>query len=157
MSDKPKTILLAEDDPDDIYLISEAIDESGLHAHLVVVENGVELLDYLCQRGRFSQDPEWQFPDLVLLDLNMPLINGREALAAMKSDSAIRSVPVVVLTTSNAQVDLEQSYDQGASGFITKPAGFSSLRDIIGQIGSYWLQTVSLPEKTDQEDEKQNK
>jgi CheY-like chemotaxis protein len=153
MNTKSKNILLAEDDPDDIYLISEAIDESGLHAELIIVENGVELLEYLQQAGKYANSPDWRFPDLLLLDLNMPLMNGREALAAIKADESLRSLPIIVLTTSNAHSDLEQSYGHGASGFITKPAGFKALRDMIAQIGSYWLETVSLPEKPAQDEE----
>lgn len=153
MNDQPKIILLAEDDPDDIYLISEAIDESGLRTRLVVVENGVELMDYLKQAGKYATDPDWVFPDLVLLDLNMPLRNGREALAEIKANPALRSLPVVVLTTSNSRRDLQESYGQGASGFITKPAGFDALRDAIGKLGSYWLKTVKLPENQAQDDD----
>jgi len=153
MSDKPRTILLAEDDPDDIYLIGEAIDESGLKARLVVVENGAALLEYLHQSGPFQDSPDWAAPDLVLLDLNMPLVNGREALEAIKADPDLRSLPVVVLTTSNAHSDLETSYKNGASGFLTKPPGFSALRDMIGQIGSYWLETVRLPDRPDQDED----
>lgn len=153
MSEQPKTILLAEDDPDDIYLISEAIDESELRTRVLVVENGIELLDYLQQKGRYANDPDWVFPDLILLDLNMPLMNGREALAAIKAEPALRNIPVIVLTTSNDKKDLEQSYGSGASGFITKPAGFKDLRDMLGQVGSYWLKTVSLPDKPTQDED----
>jgi len=149
MNDKmnAKVILLAEDDPDDIYLISEAIVECGLDTRLFVVENGEELLDYCYQRNKY-QDPELSpRPDLILLDLNMPLKDGREALEEIKRDAKLRLIPIVVLTTSKSDEDLQSTYELGASGFITKPPSFSSLRETICKIGSYWFTTVQLPDE----------
>jgi CheY-like chemotaxis protein len=140
-----KIILLAEDDPDDIYLITEAINECGLPARLVVVENGEQLLDYLNQRENYSDVQESPRPDLILLDLNMPRKDGRETLAEIKSDPVFCTIPVVILTTSNAEDDLTRTYGQGASGFITKPASFSGLRETMCKLGAYWLGTVQLP------------
>jgi CheY-like chemotaxis protein len=141
-----KIILLAEDDPDDIYLITEAINECGLSARLVVVQNGEELLEYLRQHDKDSDEQETPRPDLILLDLNMPRKDGREALEEMKADPDLCTIPVVVLTTSNAQEDLLRTYGQGASGYITKPVSFSGLRDTMCKLGAYWLGTVQLPD-----------
>jgi len=153
---KPETIqrviLLAEDDPDDIYLISEALDECGLNAQLVVVQDGEELVDYLMQRNAYILADSAPRPDLILLDLNMPRMDGREALEVIKSDPELRAIPVVVLTTSNAREDMESTYTLGSSGFVTKPVSFNDLRDAICNIGTYWLKTVDLPDEVDQED-----
>lgn len=146
MSDNPihKVILLAEDDPDDIYLISEAIEESALGARLYIVQDGVELLDYLHRRGKFK-DADTPRPDLILLDLNMPRRDGREALEKIKADPGLRKIPVVVLTTSRADSDLQHTYDLGASGYVPKPVSFKALRETIIKIGAYWLSAVQLP------------
>ena len=141
-----KRILLAEDDPDDIYLISEAVDECGLDVKLRVVQDGEDLLDYLYQRDRYANGEKAVPPDLILLDLNMPLKDGRDALREIKEDPAIKNIPVIVLTTSSAEADLEQSYQDGASGFITKPASFRELRDVVRKLSDYWLSTVLLPD-----------
>lgn len=148
-----KIILLVEDDPDDIYLIGEAIDECQLNTRIFIVEDGEQMLDYLHQRGDYS-DPELApRPDLILLDLNMPRKDGREALAELKEIPELRSIPVVVLTTSSADRDMKYSYEQGASGFVTKPVTFSGLREAMCKIGDYWIRTVQLPEEKTQEDE----
>ena len=143
---KMKSILLAEDDPDDIYLISEAVDECKLDAVLSVVQDGEELLDYLYNRGKYDTGQLKLRPDLILLDLNMPRKDGREALIEIKNDPTLRSIPVVVLTTSAAEEDLDSTYKSGASGFITKPVSFGELREIVNKIGAYWLKTVILPD-----------
>lgn len=155
MQSRPKTkaILLAEDDPDDIYLISEAIDECQLEARVFLVQNGEELVDFLKRQGKYSTDEEWTHPDLILLDLNMPRKDGREALQEIKANPELRSIPVVVLTTSNAEEDLNRAYALGAAGFITKPVSFSGLRETMCRIGAYWLATVSLPDEAAQADE----
>ncbi len=145
MKAKPITILLAEDDPDDRYLIGEAIDESRLVNQLFVVENGEELLDYLYHRGRYVDIEKWPRPGLILLDLNMPRKDGREVLREIKSDPTLARIPVIVLTTSQAEEDVRGSYDWGASGFITKPVTFSGLVDVMNAIGMYWVQIVDLP------------
>lgn len=152
--DKFKTILLAEDDPDDVYLISEAIDECHLDVCVQVVQDGEELLDYLYQRGDFSDSAQHPRPDLILLDLNMPRKDGREALTEIKENLHLRGIPIVVLTTSKASEDLEHSYASGASGFVTKPVSFKELREIVCKLGVYWLNTVKLPDKDSHEGEK---
>jgi CheY-like chemotaxis protein len=145
MKAKPIIILLAEDDPDDRYLIGEAIDESRLVNQLFVVENGEELLDYLYHRGRYIDTEKWPRPGLILLDLNMPRKDGREVLREIKNDPTLARIPVIVLTTSQAEEDVRGSYDWGASGFITKPVTFSGLVDVMNAIGMYWVQIVDLP------------
>jgi len=142
-----KIILLVEDDPDDIYLIGEAIDECQLSARIFIVEDGEQMLDYLYQRGEYSDPKVAPRPDLILLDLNMPRKDGREALVEMKQDPDLRSIPVVVLTTSSAEKDKNYSYAQGASGFVTKPVTFTGLKDAVCKIGTYWISTVQLPEE----------
>ncbi len=137
---------MVEDDPDDIYLIGEAIDECQMNAQIFIVEDGEQLLDYLNRRGDFSDPDLSPRPDLILLDLNMPRKDGREALAEIKEDPDLRGIPVVVLTTSSAEQDMKYSYSQGASGFVTKPVSFSGLREAVCKIGDYWIRTVQLPE-----------
>ena len=152
-----KVVLIVEDDPDDIYLVGEAIDESQLQVRVFVVEDGIELMDYLNHNGKFQDETISPRPDLILLDLNMPRKDGREALAEIKADPNLRSIQVVVLTTSNADEDKEITYGLGSSGFVTKPVSFKGLREAIAKIGSYWLNTVDLPEETDQEEEEGGK
>mgnify|MGYP001766093815 FL=1 len=142
-----KIILLVEDDPDDIYLIGEAIDECQLNVHINIVEDGEQMLDYLHHRGNYADASVAPKPDLILLDLNMPRKDGREALSELKQDHLLRSIPVVVLTTSSAEQDKTYSYNQGASGFVTKPVTFSGLKDAVCRIGDYWIKTVQLPDE----------
>ena len=144
-----KIILLVEDDPDDIYLIGEAIDECQLSARIFIVEDGEQMLDYLHNRGDYTDPAVAPRPDLILLDLNMPRKDGREALVELKQDPDLRSIPVVVLTTSSAEKDKNFSYDQGASGFVTKPVTFTGLKESVCKIGEYWISTVQLPEEED--------
>lgn len=142
-----KIILLVEDDPDDIYLIGEAIDECQLNVQIFIVEDGEQMLDYLYQRGNYSDPSIAPKPDLILLDLNMPRKDGREALNELKQDPKMRSIPIVVLTTSSADKDKSFSYSQGASGFVTKPVTFSGLKETMCTIGGYWINTVQLPKE----------
>lgn len=145
MKQQPITMLLAEDDNDDRYLISEALDESGVENQLFIVENGEDLLDYLHNRGKYSSKEEFPRPGLILLDLNMPRMDGREALAKIKKDPDLKRIPIVVLTTSQAEDDIQETYDLGITGFITKPMTFSGLVDIMKSVGNYWFQSVTLP------------
>lgn len=145
MNQQSVVILLAEDDPDDQYLISEACDESGVATQLFIVQDGEELLDYLHQRGKYTDPDQWPRPNLILLDLNMPRMDGREALVEIKAQPELRRIPVVVLTTSQAEEDILRSYDLGVSGFITKPVKFSGLLDVMKKLSAYWLNTVELP------------
>jgi CheY-like chemotaxis protein len=145
MTKNTVTILLAEDDYDDRYLISEALDESGVETQLYIVENGEDLLDYLKGRGKYSDRSEFPLPNMILLDLNMPLMDGREALAEIKKDRDLRRIPIVVLTTSQAEEDVQATYDLGITGFITKPMTFSGLVDVMKSVGNYWFDSVTLP------------
>ena len=145
MIDKPITMLLAEDDHDDRYLISEALDESGVESQLFIVENGEDLLDYLKNRGKYTDTEKYPRPGVILLDLNMPLMDGREALAEIKKDPDLRRIPIVVLTTSQKEEDIQDTYEMGITGFITKPMTFSGLVDVMKSVGNYWLQSVTLP------------
>ena len=143
MKGKAIKILLAEDDPDDRLLLQEALQEGRLANELTCVEDGEELLDYLHQRGKWVGGAPR--PGLILLDLNMPKLDGREALRAIKADPSLRQIPVVVLTTSKAEEDVLRSYDLGANSFITKPVTFQSMVDLMRVLGSYWLEIVELP------------
>jgi CheY-like chemotaxis protein len=142
---KPVTFLIAEDDPDDRFLIKEAFQESLLTNSLYFVQDGVELLDYLRRQGKFANPVDAPPADLILLDLNMPRKDGREALAEIKSDPHLRYIPVVVLTTSKAEEDIMRSYDIGAASYITKPVTFDGLVEAIKQLKQYWVQIVRLP------------
>jgi CheY-like chemotaxis protein len=142
---KPITILLADDDPDDRMLTKEALEESRLVNDLRFVEDGEELMDYLRHRGRYKNKSESPRPGLILLDLNMPKKDGREALREIKSDPGLRQIPVVVLTTSNAEEDIFRTYDLGVSSFITKPVTFEGLVCVMKTLGRYWIEIVDLP------------
>ena len=143
---KGKVIVMAEDDADDRLLARDALAECGLGADLHFVENGEELLDFLLQRGKF--DAQTPRPGLVLLDLNMPVKDGREVLKEIKSNTALRRIPVVVLTTSRADTDIDRTYHLGANSFITKPVRYDSLVEVMKAISQYWLKIVELPAPT---------
>lgn len=139
------TILVAEDDEDDQLLIKDAFEENRLVNSLHFVENGEELMDYLYHRGNYSKLSKLSRPELILLDLNMPKKDGREALGEIKKDPKLRQIPVVVLTTSKAEEDIYHTYDLGVNSFITKPVSFESLVNIIKILIEYWFRTVKLP------------
>jgi len=143
----PITILIADDDPDDRDLVRDAIKESGLTADVRTVANGEELMDFLRRQNAYAAPGAAPAPSLVLLDLNMPRKSGREALAEMKADPALRRIPVVVLTTSQAEDDISRTYDLGASSFIVKPTRYQALLEIISALNRYWFQIVSLPDR----------
>jgi two-component system, response regulator len=140
---KPITILMADDDAEDRLLAQEAFQESRLSNDLRFVENGVELLDYLNRRNGHSDAPR---PGLILLDLNMPKMDGREALEEIKKAApTIRRIPVVVLTTSEAEEDILRTYDLGVSSYITKPVTFEGLVQVTRDLSHYWFEIVELP------------
>jgi two-component system response regulator len=145
---RPITILMADDDPDDREMTRDAFVESRLANDLRFVCDGIELLDYLYRRGRYSDPESSPRPGLILLDLNMPKMDGREALAAIKSDPSLRSIRVVVMTTSKAEEDIMRSYELSAASYITKPITFAGLADVIKTLGKYWLEIVELPNGT---------
>ena len=139
------TILMADDDPDDRLLAEEAFEEARLVNTLYFVEDGEELMDYLYQRGTHSSAVTSPRPGLILLDLNMPKKDGREALREIKADPHLRRIPVVILTTSKAEEDILRTYDLGANSFIVKPVTFESLVDVIKDLTRYWFNIVELP------------
>lgn len=141
----PIVILLADDDPDDRMLAKEALEESRLANQLHFVEDGEELLDYLYRRGAYADPASSPRPGLILLDLNMPRKDGREALREIKADPQLRAIPIVVLTTSKAEEDIYRSYDLGVSSFITKPVTFEGLVEVMRTLGKYWFEIVELP------------
>jgi two-component system, response regulator len=147
---EPINILMADDDPDDRMLMKEALEENNLMNKLCFVEDGAELMDYLYKKGRFLLE-ETVRPGLILLDLNMPRIDGREALRLIKSDPQLKRIPVIVLTTSRADEDVVKTYDLGANSYIPKPSKFTDLVKVARQIGHYWFHTVALPKPQDHE------
>ena len=139
------TILIADDDADDRLMISDALRENRLANNLRFVENGEELIDYLLNRGKFSHSGENPKPGLILLDLNMPKMDGREALKLIKENPVLKRIPIVVLTTSKAEEDIYRTYNLGVNSFVTKPVTFGSLVTIVKEIGRYWFEIVELP------------
>ena len=143
---QPIVILMADDDADDRMLTKDALTESRVLNDLRFVEDGEELLDYLKGRGAYTDREKSPRPGLILLDLNMPKKDGREALKEIKADPELRRIPVVVMTTSKAEEDVYRSYDLGASSFITKPVTFDRLVELMRTMGQYWVEFVELPD-----------
>jgi two-component system response regulator len=142
---RPITILLADDDEDDRLMTRDALRDARLHNPLRTVIDGVELMEYLRREGQYADPKESPRPGMILLDLNMPRMDGREALGAIKNDPELRSIPVVVLTTSKAEEDVVRSYDLGVNSFITKPVTFLGLVEVMKVFSRYWLEIVDLP------------
>jgi CheY-like chemotaxis protein len=138
-------ILMADDDDDDRLLALDALAEAQLEGDLHFVENGEELLDYLHHRGKYNSPATAPRPGLILLDLNMPRKDGREALREIKADPELRRIPIVVLTTSQADTDIGAIYELGANSFISKPFQFEALVAVMRVLGQYWFKTVQLP------------
>ena len=134
-----KDILLVEDNPDDVELTRLAFEESRIGNKLVVVSDGTAALDYLFARGKYSERDPAQLPSIVLLDLNLPKIDGREVLQAIRANEATRTLPVVVLTTSAEPFDVEASYALGVNSYIQKPVDFEQFVWAVKQVGLYWL------------------
>lgn len=140
------TILCADDDPEDRMLLLDAWKESRVANDLHMVEDGEQLMDYLHRRGNYADQAGQPLPGMILLDLNMPRKDGREALREIKSNPQLRRIPVIILTTSKAEEDIFRAYDLGVNSFIVKPVTFKSLVDVTQTIGRYWLEIVELPE-----------
>lgn len=140
----PQVVLMADDDNDDCLLVKMAFEESGLDGELRFVEDGQALLDYLYREGEYA-DSDLPRPSLILLDLNMPRKSGKEVLRAIKEDPLLRSIPVIILSTSDALEDIRSSYELGASSYISKPGNFHGLVEMMESIGRYWFSTVQLP------------
>lgn len=138
-------VLMADDDEDDVLLTSEALEESKLANDFRSVADGVELLEFLNREGRYADPASSPTPGLILLDLNMPRMDGREALRIIKNDERLRQIPIVVMTTSEADTDVVRSYDLGANSFITKPVTFEKLVEVVRMLTTYWFDIVALP------------
>lgn len=143
----PIVILMADDDDDDFLLTQKALKKSKLLNRLIRVRDGEELLDFLHDRGEFKGKSER--PGVILLDLNMPRKDGREALKEIKSDKVLSTIPVVVFTTSKAEEDIYRSYQLGVNSFITKPVTFANLIQVMQTLGKYWFEIVELPASRD--------
>lgn len=141
----PITVLMADDDPDDRLMTKEAWEENRIANTLVFVNDGEELMDYLYHRGRHSDPKTSPRPGLILLDLNMPKKDGREALKEIKADPNLGRIPIVVITTSNEEEEIVRSYDLGVNSFLSKPVTFDELVKIIQVLSEYWLEIVRLP------------
>ncbi len=139
-------ILIADDDDDDREMIKDALKESLVLNNIHCVKDGEELMDYLQHRGKFEDVIKNPLPGLILLDLNMPRMDGREALREIKTNPLLRQIPVVVLTTSQAEEDIFKTYELGVNSFITKPVSFESLLKVMKAIGHYWFDIVELPD-----------
>ncbi|MDD2914526.1 MAG: response regulator [Gallionella sp.] len=140
----PFDILLVEDEPADANLVRSALKESKVLCNLHLVQDGVDALSFLRRLGQYLDAPQ---PDLILLDLNMPRMNGREFLAEVKQDPLLSGIPVVVLTTSDVERDVVMSYKLGAAGYITKPVDMEQFIDAIRQLDNYWFVVARLPRK----------
>ena len=139
---RPVEILMIEDNPGDVRLTQEALKEGRLWNHLTVARDGMEAVDYLHRSGRFQNAT---CPDLILLDLNLPKKDGREVLADIKSDEKLKSIPVVILTTSRAEEDIVKSYKLHANCYITKPVDFQQFASVVRSIEDFWFTVVKLP------------
>ncbi len=140
------TLLMADDDPDDRMLARDALTEARLVNEMYFVEDGEELMDYLRHQGKYANLADSPRPGVILLDLNMPKKDGREALKGIKADPDLRRLPVVVLTTSRSEEDIYRTYDLGASSYITKPVTFEGLVEVMKSLKKYWFEIVDLPD-----------
>ncbi len=142
----PITILICDDDEDDRMLTQQALQDAHVSNSIRFVVDGEQLLDYLYQRGEYAGETgKAPRPGLILLDLNMPKMNGREALKIIKGDKSLHDIPIVVLSTSRLDEDIVRSYQLGVNSFITKPVTFTGLVDAMNVLGRYWLEIVELP------------
>ncbi len=144
----PINILIADDDEDDLFFATKALKESRLKNNVFCVHDGLELMDFLKKRGDYTEKTA-PTPDLILLDLNMPKKNGREALKEIRDDENLNQIPVVILTTSEADQDILSSYKLGANSYIKKPVDFAGLVELMKALKIYWVQFVKLPPNDD--------
>ncbi|NKB51097.1 MAG: response regulator [Rhizobiaceae bacterium] len=145
----PIRILVADDDADDRMLIGDAFEEACLKNPVDFVEDGLELLEYLKHEGKFADLAEDIRPGIILLDLNMPRMDGRTALQEIRNDPELRNIPIVVLTTSKSEEDILRTYDLGVNSFITKPVTFDGLVKVVQILNQYWVEIVALPANID--------
>jgi len=139
------TIHMCDDDPDDQLLVTDALQEARLGNPIDFTSNGRELLQYLNREGDYAALKDQPLPGLILLDLNMPIMDGREVLKVLKNDDKFKSIPIIVLTTSKAEEDVARSYDMGVNSFVIKPVSFENLVEMIQSITEYWFNVVALP------------
>ncbi|MGE5532238.1 MAG: response regulator [Bacteroidota bacterium] len=144
-SHQPITLLIADDDLEDCMMLREALEQSHLANDLRFVHDGEQLMAYLRREGEYGSPGAAPRPGLILLDLNMPRKDGREALAEIKGDPRLHAIPVVVLTTSRAEEDVYRTYELGVNSYISKPVTFASFMDMVRTLGKYWLEIVELP------------
>lgn len=147
IADKERFVLMADDDADDCDMAERALKGTPLEGRLRFVEDGVQLLDVLAQLARQEGGERMSRLAFILLDLNMPRMNGYEVLRALKGDEFLRRIPVVVLTTSSADEDVVKSYDLGVNAFVTKPVRFEELRIVLSRVGEFWLEVASSPQR----------
>ncbi len=140
-----KSLLLVEDNPDDELLALRALEKSGIESGVTVVRDGVEALDYLLRRGSWQDRPADELPTVVLLDLNLPKLNGLEVLKELRSHPETRTLPVVIMTTSVEEEDISEGYSSGANSFISKPVDYDQFLLTIEELGRYWLQLNQTP------------
>jgi CheY-like chemotaxis protein len=145
---KAIVILMADDDEDDRMMTKEALEDAKIANALYTVEDGEQLLDYLLRQGEYADPEKSPRPGLILLDLNMPKKDGREALKEIKSNPDLRQIPIVVMTTSKAEEDIYRTYDLGVNSFVSKPVSFDGLTEIMKTISAYWFNIVELPSST---------
>ncbi len=148
MTSQTITLLLVEDNPGDVRLTREAFDEAKIINHMNVVSDGAEAISYLRREGPYSGAPR---PDLILLDLNLPKKDGREVLADIKADDDLKRIPVVVLTSSDAETDIVSTYGLDANSYLTKPADFDQFISVVKSINDFWLGIAKLPEMVDKD------
>ena len=144
---KAFTILMADDDPDDCLLVKDALGQHRATIALRFATDGEDLLNYLHRHGKYRSEKTVQQPDLIFLDLNMPVKDGREALKEIKTNRTLKTIPVVVLSTSKVSKDVLECYGLGANSFITKPPSFASLCEVLNRVITYWFNTVNLPSR----------
>lgn len=145
MKSRASTILVVDDDPADQFLVQEAMRTANLNYDLRIVSDGDEAIEYLYHRGRYAESHRAPRPDLILLDLNMPRYSGRQVARAVKSDPTLRAIPIVVLTTSRLEQDVDDLYDMGVNSYIQKPVNFDEFTEALRDLSSYWLSRASLP------------
>ena len=144
---KKVVLVMVDDDEDDCILVEAALKESSLNCTFRCARDGLEIMDYLRRKGRYADPESAPSPDLILLDLNMPRMNGREVLEQLKTDQVFRSIPVIILTTSKDAEDIKICYDLGANSYVTKQPTFDGLLSMIGTLMDYWLTVAILPPK----------
>jgi len=140
-----KVILIADDDPDDRLMIKDAFNEHKNPPELLFVEDGEELMRYLTRKDKYAENEDYPFPQVVILDLNMPRMDGRQALREIKSDPKLKHIPVVVLSTSNVIEDIVKCYEDGSNSFLTKPPTYDELVELTKSFNKYWIETAVLP------------